>query len=165
MKTQTRNGRYVELLDTTLRDGEQTPGVAFTPAEKFEIARILISHLRIDRLEIGSARVSDGEREALAAILKWAEHRGCVDRMGILGFVDGGKSAAWIRDAGGKVLNLLAKGSENHCRVQLRKEPSSISTRSAARLRMRTNSDWTSISTWRTGPTGWRIHSIMSILS
>ena len=103
MKTQTRNGRYVELLDTTLRDGEQTPGVAFTPAEKFEIARILISHLRIDRLEIGSARVSDGEREALAAILKWA--------------------AAWIRDAGGKVLNLLAKGSENHCRVQLRKEP------------------------------------------
>ena len=123
MKTQTRNGRYVELLDTTLRDGEQTPGVAFTPAEKFEIARILISHLRIDRLEIGSARVSDGEREALAAILKWAEHRGCVDRMEILGFVDGGKSAAWIRDAGGKVLNLLAKGSENHCRVQLRKEP------------------------------------------
>ena len=96
MKTQTRNGRYVELLDTTLRDGEQTPGVAFTPAEKFEIARILISHLRIDRLEIGSARVSDGEREALAAILKWAEHRGCVDRMEILGFVDGGKSAAWI---------------------------------------------------------------------
>ena len=81
MKTQTRNGRYVELLDTTLRDGEQTPGVAFTPAEKFEIARILISHLRIDRLEIGSARVSDGEREALAAILKWAEHRGSLDRM------------------------------------------------------------------------------------
>ena len=64
MKTQTRNGRYVELLDTTLRDGEQTPGVAFTPAEKFEIARILISHLRIDRLEIGSARVSDGARGA-----------------------------------------------------------------------------------------------------
>ncbi len=123
MKTKNRYGRYVELLDTTLRDGEQTPGVAFTPAEKFEIARMLISHLHIDRLEIGSARVSDGEREALAAILKWAEHRSCLERMEILGFADGGKSADWIREAGGKVLNLLTKGSETHCRIQLRKTP------------------------------------------
>ncbi len=123
MKTKTRNDRYVEVLDTTLRDGEQTPGVAFTPAEKLSIARLLISRLHVDRLEIGSARVSEGEHEAIASIIKWAEHRGCADRMEILGFVDGGKSARWIHEAGGRVLNLLAKGSETHCRVQLRKEP------------------------------------------
>ena len=123
MKQTNRFARYVEVLDTTLRDGEQTPGVAYTPAEKFEIARLFISHLHIDRLEIGSARVSEGEKVGLRSILEWAEHRGCLERMEILGFVDGGKSANWIRECGGKVLNLLAKGSETHCRVQLRKEP------------------------------------------
>ncbi len=123
MKAKNRYARYVEVLDTTLRDGEQTPGVAYTPAEKFEIARLFISHLHIDRLEIGSARVSEGEKAGLSAILKWAEHKGCLDRMEILGFVDGGKSAAWIHECGGKVFNLLAKGSENHCRIQLKKEP------------------------------------------
>ena len=59
MKNSNRNGRYVEIMDTTLRDGEQTPGVAFTPAEKLGIVRLLINHLHLDRLEIGSARVSD----------------------------------------------------------------------------------------------------------
>ncbi len=123
MKMKNRYARCVELMDTTLRDGEQTPGVAYTPAEKFEIARLFISHLHIDRLEIGSARVSEGERDAMAAILKWAEHRDVLDRMEILGFVDGGKSASWIYDAGGRVINLLTKGSERHCRVQLKKTP------------------------------------------
>ena len=75
MKNSNRNGRYVEIMDTTLRDGEQTPGVAFTPAEKLGIVRLLINHLHLDRLEIGSARVSEGERKAITDILKWAEHR------------------------------------------------------------------------------------------
>ena len=123
MKNSNRNGRYVEIMDTTLRDGEQTPGVAFTPAEKLGIVRLLINHLHLDRLEIGSARVSEGERKAITDILKWAEHRGCAERMEILGFVDNGKSAEWIRESGGHVMNLLAKGSERHCRVQLRKDP------------------------------------------
>ena len=113
----------IKIFDTTLRDGEQTPGVSYTPAEKLEIARLFISHLKIDRLEIGSARVSEGERDATRSILKWAEHKGCLERMEILGFIDGGKSAQWIHENGGKVINLLAKGSENHCRVQLKKKP------------------------------------------
>ena len=58
MNNSNRNGRYVELMDTTLRDGEQTPGVAFTPAEKLGIVRLMINHLHVDRMEIGSARVS-----------------------------------------------------------------------------------------------------------
>jgi D-citramalate synthase len=41
----------------------------------------------------------------------------------VLGFVDGGKSVDWIADCGGKVLNLLAKGSLKHCTHQLNKEP------------------------------------------
>ncbi len=116
-------GNPVEILDTTLRDGEQTPGVAFTPQDKLQIAKALILKVKVDRIEIGSARVSEGERAGVAGILAWAERHNVLERMEILGFVDGGKSADWIRAAGGRVLNLLAKGSEKHCRVQLRSTP------------------------------------------
>ena len=114
---------YVEILDTTLRDGEQTPGVAFTPAEKLQIAKALILRAKVDRVEIGSARVSEGERIGVRNILEWAEKHGVLERMEILGFIDGGKSARWVHDVGGKVINLLAKGSEKHCRIQLRSTP------------------------------------------
>ena len=123
METKRRFTKYVEILDTTLRDGEQTPGVAFTPQEKLQIARLLLTKLHVDRMEIGSARVSEGEREGVAAIIQWAESRGLAERLEILGFVDAGKSVDWIRFAGGHVINLLTKGSERHCRVQLAKTP------------------------------------------
>ncbi len=115
--------RFVEVMDTTLRDGEQTPGVAFTPAEKLELARLLLGRLKVDRLEIGSARVSDGEREAVKAILAWAEKHNSLEAMEILGFVDRGKSVDWIRETGGRVINLLCKGSLKHCTIQLKKTP------------------------------------------
>lgn len=118
-----KNLRELEILDTTLRDGEQTPGVSFSAGDKLEIARMLLTRVRVDRLEIGSARVSEGERAAVGAIFAWGAHRGLSDRLEILGFVDGGKSVGWIAETGGKVINLLAKGSEAHCRVQLRKTP------------------------------------------
>jgi D-citramalate synthase len=126
---------YVEILDITLRDGEPTPGVAFTPAEKLQIAKALIMRGKIDRLEIGSARVSEGERIGVKDILQWAEKHGVLDRMEILGFIDGGKSAAWVRDVGGKVINLLAKGSEKHCRIQLRSTPEAHYAKVAREIR------------------------------
>ena len=113
----------VEVMDTTLRDGEQTPGVSFTPAEKLEITRLLLTRVRVDRLEIASARVSEGESAAVRSIIEWAHRRECAERLEILGFVDGGKSVDWIANVGGVTLNLLAKGSERHCRTQLRKTP------------------------------------------
>ena len=48
-------------MDTTLRDGEQTSGVSFSAAEKLTIAQLLLEELNIDRIEIASARVSEGE--------------------------------------------------------------------------------------------------------
>ncbi len=111
--------QQVQILDTTLRDGEQTQGVSFSPAEKLNIAQAMLQQLRVDRLEVASARVSEGEKSAVADILSWAETVGLAEKVEVLGFVDYIRSVDWICEAGGHVLNLLAKGSEKHCHNQL----------------------------------------------
>jgi len=115
--------RFVEIMDTTLRDGEQTNGVSFLPHEKLVIARKLLHDVNIDRIEVASAGVSEGEKEAVSMICQYAAKIGRQDRVEVLGFVDGGKSVEWIADCGGCVINLLAKGSLKHCTHQLRKSP------------------------------------------
>lgn len=110
-------------MDTTLRDGEQTSGVSFLPHEKLVIARALLKDLKVDRIEVASARVSPGESEAVKGICKWARMAGYIDRVEVLGFVDDGISLQWIKDCGCENINLLCKGSENHCRNQLGKTP------------------------------------------
>lgn len=115
------NSRTIQLMDTTLRDGEQTQGVSFTPTEKVNIAKALLQSLRVDRIEVASARVSDGEKEAVTNINQWAMREGFAGRVEVLGFVDHTKSVDWIVETDGKVINLLTKGSEKHCREQLGK--------------------------------------------
>ncbi|MBQ2507856.1 MAG: 2-isopropylmalate synthase [Bacteroidaceae bacterium] len=110
-------------MDTTLRDGEQTSGVSFIPHEKLQIARLLLDELNVDRVEIASARVSDGELDSAKHICRWAKRRGYLNRVEILGFVDDGKSLDWIESVGGCVINLLTKGSLRHCQEQLKKSP------------------------------------------
>ena len=114
----------VQLMDTTLRDGEQTQGVSFTPDEKVSIAKALLQSLNVDRIEVASARVSLGEKQAVSSLMQWAEQEQVADRIEILGFVDHTKSVDWITSSGAKVINLLTKGSEKHCTEQLRKTPS-----------------------------------------
>ena len=114
---------FVEIMDSTLRDGEQTNGVSFLPHEKLVMARKLLHDVNVDRIEVASARVSEGEKEAVTKICRAAEQVGKLDRVEVLGFVDGGKSIDWIADCGGKVINLLAKGSLKHCTHQLHKTP------------------------------------------
>ncbi|MBF4506543.1 2-isopropylmalate synthase [Flavobacterium sp. JLP] len=115
--------RKIEIMDTTLRDGEQTSGVSFSAAEKLTIAQLLLEELNIDRIEIASARVSEGEFQAVKGITSWAEERGYINRIEVLSFVDGGVSIEWMKKAGAKVQNLLTKGSMNHLTHQLKKTP------------------------------------------
>ena len=114
---------YVEIMDSTLRDGEQTNGVSFLPHEKLMVARMLLHDVNVDRIEVASARVSEGEKEAVRMICRYADQIGKLDRVEVLGFVDGHLSVDWIADCGGKVINLLAKGSLKHCTHQLQKTP------------------------------------------
>lgn len=108
-------------MDTTLRDGEQTSGVSFVPHEKLMIARLLLEELKVDRVEVASARVSEGEWSAVKMICDWAARRNLLHKVEVLGFVDGELSLDWIQSAGGRVINLLCKGSLKHCTRQLKK--------------------------------------------
>ena len=111
----------IEIMDTTLRDGEQTSGVSFVPHEKLMIARLLLEELRVDRIEVASARVSEGEFNAVRMICDWAARKNLLSRVEVLGFVDGKTSVDWIYNTGCRVINLLTKGSEKHCTFQLKK--------------------------------------------
>ena len=110
-------------MDTTLRDGEQTEGVSITAQEKLAIARALLEKVKVDRIEIASAKVSRGELLTVKSICEWAKKQKLLDRIEILGFTDHRASVDWAVEAGCKVINLLAKGSLKHCTKQLRKTP------------------------------------------
>jgi (R)-citramalate synthase len=113
--------QHIEIMDTTLRDGEQTSGVSFSASEKLTIAKLLLTDLKVDRIEIASARVSEGEFQAVKKITHWAKEQGYLDRVEVLTFVDGEVSVNWMIEAGAKVMNLLTKGSLNHLTHQLKK--------------------------------------------
>lgn len=117
----TRIPPFIEIMDSTLRDGEQTNGVSFLPHEKLMIAKMLLNDINVDRVEVASARVSDGEKDAVKMICQYAKRIRKLQNVEVLGFVDGKASIDWIDDCGGKVMNLLAKGSFKHCSGQLQK--------------------------------------------
>lgn len=110
-------------MDTTLRDGEQTSGVSFSVSEKLTLAKLLLEELKVDRIEIASARVSEGELQAVQQITEWAKSKNSNHKVEVLTFVDGGVSLNWMEKAGAEVQNLLTKGSLNHLTYQLKKTP------------------------------------------
>ena len=113
----------VEIMDTTLRDGEQTPGVAFKDIEKLNIAKMLLEDVKVDRIEVATAGISEGEFNAVSEISKWAKKHGYENSIEVLGLLNGGRSIEWIKEAGAKTVNLLCKGSLKHLQVQLGKDP------------------------------------------
>ncbi|MBT4647104.1 2-isopropylmalate synthase [archaeon] len=113
--------KKIEIMDTTLRDGEQTNGVSFTPEEKLAIAKKLILDVKVDRIEIGNALASVGEKLAMKKISNWAKEINICHKIEILGFVDRERSVDWIKENGCSVINLLTKGSLKHCNIQLKK--------------------------------------------
>ena len=113
----------IEIMDTTLRDGEQTSGMSFSEYEKLTISKLLLNDLKVDRIEVASARVSSGEFNAVKKIINWAKSENLENRIEILTFIDDGISLDWMKKTGAKVQNLLSKGSLNHLKHQLNKTP------------------------------------------
>ena len=116
-------GHKIEIMDTTLRDGERTSGVSFSIPEKLTLAKLLLQELNIDRIEIASARVSRGELEAVKEITTWGRSNNYLERIEVLTFIDNGASLEWMKKTGAKVQNLLTKGSLNHLENQLKQKP------------------------------------------
>ena len=73
MSLDSKQKSRVALMDTTLRDGEQTQGVSFSANEKLSIAQALLQSLKVNRIEIASACVSEGEKAAVRGITAWAK--------------------------------------------------------------------------------------------
>ena len=115
--------KQIAIMDTTLRDGEQTPDIAYSAEEKLQLARFLLTEVGVDRIEIASTRASRGEYEAALLVTQWAKKENVIQRVEMLGFCDGKASVDWLLEAGGSVMNLLTKGSERHCRTQLNMTP------------------------------------------
>jgi (R)-citramalate synthase len=111
----------IEILDVTLRDGEQTRGVSFNTEEKLNIAKYLLLNVKAKRVEVASARVSKGELATVKTITDWANKENLIERIEILGFVDHTLTPDWIYESGARTLNLLTKGSLRHLTLQLKK--------------------------------------------
>lgn len=113
--------KRIDIMDTTLRDGEQTHGVSIPGHEKLLVAQFLLNEVGVDRVEVASCRVSEGEHKSLTRIMEWANANGHGEHVEVLSFVDKSASVDWMTSAGCHRMNLLTKGSRNHCENQLRK--------------------------------------------
>jgi isopropylmalate/citramalate/homocitrate synthase-like protein len=106
---------HVRFLDTTLRDGEQTPGIALTPTKKLQIARKL-DQLGVDVIEAGFAAVSDGELQAVKLIASEdMEAEICSAARGVKGDIDA------AIDAGVDSVNIIIPTSDLHIKRKLGK--------------------------------------------
>lgn len=113
--------KKIDIVDTTVRDGEQTKGVSFKCEEKLAIVKRLLSEVGVTRCEVSSAKVSPEEQHTLTSIMEWAAAEGYAERVEVLSFTDYNKSIDWLLPTGCRHINLLTKGSERHCSLQLKK--------------------------------------------
>ncbi|RME78930.1 MAG: 2-isopropylmalate synthase [Methanobacteriota archaeon] len=112
---------YVEIMDTTLRDGEQVFGVSYTAEEKLTIAKFLLEKVKVDRVEVASCLSSERDKRAVSMISEFSEHKLKKPyKVEVLCFLNE-KSLKWAQESGAKTINLLAKGSVLHLREQLKK--------------------------------------------
>jgi 2-isopropylmalate synthase len=115
---------YVRIFDTTLRDGEQSPGVSITLEEKLEIARAL-RDLQVDAIEAGFPMASAGVFEGVQAIARMIEGPiVCALARCVREDID--RAYAAVRDATRKRVHVFVATSPIHREHKLRKNREQI---------------------------------------
>jgi D-citramalate synthase len=115
--------KAVKILDTTLRDGEQTPGVSLTPEQKLLIAKQL-DILGVDIIEAGTAVISEGEQRAIKAI---ANEGLKAEISSFARLLTGDIDAAIKCDV--DTINLVAPVSDNHIKKKLKMDRETLKAR------------------------------------
>jgi 2-isopropylmalate synthase len=120
----------VLIFDTTLRDGEQSPGISLDVGEKLEIADQL-ARLGVDIIEAGFPIASDGDFEAVEAIAKSV--RGpVIAGLSRTGFKDVDRAWEAVRHAERNRIHVFIATSEIHMRKKLRMTPDQVKTEAGA---------------------------------
>ena len=105
----------IRIFDTTLRDGEQTPGISLTPENKLRIAQRL-DELGVNVIEAGFAAVSEGELEAVSLIAKQGlKAEICSAARGTIGDIDA------VIKSGADSIHLIIPTSDLHIECKLKK--------------------------------------------
>lgn len=118
--------KRIFVFDTTLRDGEQSPGAAMTPEEKFRMARQL-EKLGVDIIEAGFPAASDGEFRAVHRIAKEIRtvQIAAITRAKI---ADIDRTWEAIKDGADPRIHIILSSSDIHLKYQLKKNRRQIIT-------------------------------------
>lgn len=136
--------RKIKILDTTLRDGEQSPGVSFCKFEKLRIAQKLID-LGVDIIEVGFPASSPEEFEVAREISRQIAPKSHAIITALARCTDSDIDKCWkaIEEAPKKRLHLFLATSDNHLsdKLNLTKEQALSKTREAVQYAKRTCHD------------------------
>jgi len=118
------NKSRVIIFDTTLRDGEQSPGATMTFEEKLEVADLLDA-MGVDVIEAGFPIASDGDFEAVSAIARRVK-RASVAGLARAGFKDIDRAAEALRHAFRPRIHTFISTSPLHMKYKLQKTPDEV---------------------------------------
>lgn len=125
---------YINIFDTTLRDGEQTPGVALNTAEKIEIAKQL-ERLGVDIIEAGFPITSVGDFEAVHRIAREVQDS-IICALARTAKADIERAAEALEPAAKKRIHVFTSGSKIHLEHMLKKTPEQVIEASIESVRL-----------------------------
>jgi 2-isopropylmalate synthase len=114
----------VVIFDTTLRDGEQSPGISLDPAEKLEIAEQL-ARLGVDYIEAGFPVASEGDFEAVQAIARQVDGP-VIAALSRTHLADVDRCFEALRDAGSSRIHVFISTSPSHMEHMLKMTPDQV---------------------------------------